>query len=163
MFEEGGVAKSPFHGGFGLIAAGGIPKASFNDFRLLHQLGDRRLAVSSNSALATRRADGTLAIAVWNYAPPGPGGATKTYELEFRNLPGGSQRARVWLVDRDHGSALTAWKAMGKPRFPSFEQTKILLRAAELPPPRVEMLAPADARLTLQLRPHALALVEVTR
>ena len=26
VFEEGGIAKSPFHGGFGLIAAGGIPR-----------------------------------------------------------------------------------------------------------------------------------------
>jgi hypothetical protein len=34
VFEEGGVARSPFRGGFGLIATGDIPKASFNDFRL---------------------------------------------------------------------------------------------------------------------------------
>ena len=162
VFEEGGIAKSPFHGGFGLIAAGDIPKASFNDFRLLHQLGDQRLAVSSDSALVTRRGDGTLAIAVWNYAPPGPGGETRTYQLAFRNLPG-AHRASIWLVDRDHGSALTAWRAMGEPRFPSFEQHRILLRAAALPGPRIETLAPGKPRLTLQLRPHALALVELAR
>jgi xylan 1,4-beta-xylosidase len=160
VFEEGGVAKSPFHGGFGLIAAGDIPKASFNDFKLLHMLGDERLAASSDAALVTRRADGTLAIAVWNYAPPGPGGETRTYQLAFHNLPG-AHRAYVWLVDGDHGSALTAWKAMGEPRFPSFEQRRELLRAAELPAPRIETLASANPRLTLQLRPHALALVEL--
>jgi xylan 1,4-beta-xylosidase len=160
VFEEGGVAKSPFHGGFGLIAAGNIPKASFNDFRLLHELGDQRLAVSSDSALVTRRGDGTLAIAVWNYAPPGPGGETRTYQLAFRNLPG-AHRAYIRLVDRDHGSALTAWRAMGEPRFPSFEQHRILLQAAALPGPRIETLAPGKRSLTLQLRPHALALVEL--
>jgi xylan 1,4-beta-xylosidase len=161
VFEEGGVVKSPFHGGFGLIAAGGIPKASFNDFALLHELGDQRLKVSSDSALVTRRADGTLAIAVWNYAPPGPGGETRTYQLEFRNVPG-EHRASIWLVDRDHGSALMAWKAMGEPRFPSLAQHRILLQAAALPPPRIETVAPADPRLTLRLRPHALALVELS-
>jgi xylan 1,4-beta-xylosidase len=160
VFEEGGVAKSPFHGGFGLIAAGDIPKASLNDFRLLHELGVERLAVSSDSALVTRRADGALAIAVWNYAPPGPGGETRAYQLVFRNVPG-AHRAYVWLVDRDHGSALTAWRALGEPRFPSFEQHRILLHAAALPGPRIETLAPGNARLTLQLRPHALALVEL--
>ena len=160
VFEEGGVARSPFHGGFGLIAAGGIPKASFNDFRLLHRLGDQRLAASSDSALVTRRADGTLAIAVWNYAAPGPGGATRTYRLEFRNVPG-AHRAYIWLVDRAHGSALTAWKAMGEPRFPTFEQRRILLQAAELPGPSIQTLASSDPRLTLQLRPHALALIEL--
>lgn len=162
VFEEGGVAKSPFHGGFGLIAAGGIPKASFNDFRLLHMLGDERLAESSDSALVTRRADGTLAVAVWNYAPPGPGGAMRTYQLEFRHVQG-AHHARMWLVDRDHGSALTAWKAMGEPRFPTFEQRRVLLHAAELPAPHVAALVPGDPRLTLRLRPHALALVELTR
>jgi xylan 1,4-beta-xylosidase len=160
VFEEGGVAKSPFHGGFGLIAAGDIPKASFNDFRLLHELGGQRLAVSSDSALVTRRADGMLAIAVWNYAPPGPGGEMRTYQLAFRNVSG-AHRAYIWLVDRDHGSALTAWRAMGEPRFPSFEQHRILLQAAELPNPRIETLPPGNPQLTLQLRPHALALVEL--
>ncbi len=162
VFEEGGVAKSPFHGGFGLIAAGDIPKASFNDFRLLHELGDQRLAASSDSVLVTRRSDGTLAIAVWNYAPPGPGGETRAYQLAFRNLPG-AHRASIWLVDRDHGSALTAWRAMGEPRFPSVEQHRLLLQAAALPAPRIETLAPGKPRLTLQLRPHALALVELAR
>ncbi len=163
VFEEGGVAKSPFHGGFGLIAAGGIPKASFNDLRLLHMLGDERLADSSDSALVTRRADGTLAVAVWNYAPPGPtGGATRTYQLAFRNAPG-ARRAYIWLVDRDHGSALTAWKAMGEPRFPTFAQRRILLQAAALSAARIETLAPANPRLMLRLRPHALALIELVR
>ncbi|MFZ0553546.1 MAG: hypothetical protein WAU49_02230 [Steroidobacteraceae bacterium] len=160
VFEEGGVAKSPFHGGFGLIAAGDIPKASFNDLKLLHRLGNQRLTVSSDSALVTRRADGTLVIAVWNYAPPGPGGQMKTYQLAFRNLPD-APRAYIWLVDRDHGSALTAWRAMGEPRFPNLKQQRLLLRAAELPGPRIERLAPGNPRLTLQLRPHALALVEL--
>ncbi|EQD32410.1 glycoside hydrolase family 39, partial [mine drainage metagenome] len=44
VFEEQGVISTPFHGGFGLIAVGDIPKASFNDFTLLHWLGDLRLA-----------------------------------------------------------------------------------------------------------------------
>jgi xylan 1,4-beta-xylosidase len=75
----------------------------------------------------------------------------------------GAHRARIWLVDRDHGSALTAWQAMGEPRFPSFEQQRALLRAAALPAPRMAALAPANSRLTLQLRPHALALIELIR
>jgi xylan 1,4-beta-xylosidase len=162
VFEEGGVARSPFHGGFGLIAAGDIPKASFNDFGLLHQLGEQRLAVSSDSTLVTRRPDGTLAIAIWNYASPGSGGATRTYQLAFRNLPR-VRRAFIWLVDRDHGSALATWEAMGEPRFPTLEQHRILLQAAELPGPRIEPLSSTKPQLTLQLRPHALALVELAQ
>ena len=103
-----------------------------------------------------------LAIAVWNYAPPGPGGTSRAYQLSFRNVPA-AHRAYIWVVDRDHGSALAAWEAMGEPRFPSLRQQKTLLQAATLPGPRVEALAPADPTLTLQLRSHALALVELAR
>ena len=162
VFEEQGVIRTPFHGGFGLIAVGGIPKASFNDFKLLHKLGTQRLAESSHSALVTRRRDGMLAIAVWNYAPPGPGGATRTYSLDFRNVPG-ARRAYVWLVDRNHGSPLATWQAMGSPKYPSFQQRRILLAAARLPPPRIEALKGASPHLRLRLRPHALALVELAR
>lgn len=34
VFEEQGVVKTPFDGGFGLLAAGGIPKPAFNAFKL---------------------------------------------------------------------------------------------------------------------------------
>ena len=40
VFEEQGVVKTPFYGGFGLLAEDNIPKAAFNDFALLHRLGD---------------------------------------------------------------------------------------------------------------------------
>ena len=162
VFEESGVPESPFAGGFGLIAVGGIPKAALNDFRLLHRLGTRRLSVASDSALVTRRADGTLAIAVWNYAPPGPKGSTKTYALSLRHIAG-AKRAQIWIVDRDHGSAWPVWKALGAPRFPSPAQHRALMRAARLAAPTVEPLAGTAPQLTLRLRPHALALVELVR
>ena len=62
VFEEQGVVKNPFYGGFGLIAAGGIPKPAFNAFKLLHRLGQQRIDLNSNSALLTRRQDGTLVL-----------------------------------------------------------------------------------------------------
>ena len=80
------MVKCPFYGGFGLMAAGGIAKAAFNDFRLLHLLGTERILIDSPSALVTRRPDGSLAVAVWNYAPPGERGASKTVELAFFHL-----------------------------------------------------------------------------
>ena len=54
VFEEQGVVRTPFYGGFGLMAADSIPKPTFNIFALLHQLGDRRLKLDSDSALATK-------------------------------------------------------------------------------------------------------------
>ncbi len=71
VFEEQGVVKKPFYGGYGLIAVGGIPKAAFNAFALLHRLGDQRLSPELKDALVTQRADGKLVIAVWNYCRAG--------------------------------------------------------------------------------------------
>ncbi len=78
VFEEQGVVKTPFYGGFGLIAEDSIPKPALNAFAMLHELGDRRIKVDSDSAIATRRSDGTIVIALWNYAPPFGTGPTYT-------------------------------------------------------------------------------------
>src|SRR6267378_2300867 len=84
VFEEQGVVKQPFYGGFGLLAEDGIPKPAYAAFRLLHALGDERIATGSDTALVTRKKDGSLAIAVWNYAPLGEAGALKTVTLRFK-------------------------------------------------------------------------------
>src|SRR3989442_5172467 len=85
VFEEQGVVKTPFYGGYGLIAANGIPKPAFNAFTLLHQLGDQRIELDSDSALLTRRKDRSLVLALWTYAPPEKPGAPKPVELQFQD------------------------------------------------------------------------------
>ena len=161
VFEEQGVVKRPFYGGFGLMAVGHIPKAAYDDFGLLHQLGTQRINVDSDSTLATLRPDGTLAVAVWNYAPPGNGGAPKHVTLSLRGLAGANE-ARIQMVDRDHGNALAAWEKMGKPDFPSREQQQKLRRAAELGPPEIRQLTgTSPATLTLTVPPQGLALIEI--
>jgi xylan 1,4-beta-xylosidase len=161
VFEEQGVVKRPFYGGFGLMAAGDIPKAVYNDFKLLHELGDERIRVDSDSALATRRPDGTIAIAVWNYAPPGNGGTLKQVTLVLKGIaPTGETRVEV--VDRQHGSALAEWEAMGKPDYPSRQEQEDLRRAAELGAPEIRPLNGSNpATVTLTLEPQSLVLVEI--
>ncbi len=163
VFEEQGVVKRPFYGGYGLMAVGNIPKAAFNDFVLLHRLGTERLAMDSDSALATRRPDGSLAIAVWNYAPPGETGPSKEVTLIIKDLAG-PRVARITQVDPDHGSALKAWEAMGKPDFPTRQQQEQLRRAGELPPAKdVALEGAGSRRLTLRIASHGLALIEIAK
>ena len=56
VFEEQGVVKQPFYGGYGLIAEDGLPKPAFNALSCLHRLGEQRIALDSKSALVTRTA-----------------------------------------------------------------------------------------------------------
>ncbi|HUC54372.1 MAG TPA: hypothetical protein VMR90_10015, partial [Candidatus Cybelea sp.] len=158
VFEEQGVVKTPFYGGFGLLAERGVPKAAFNDFALLHQLGDARLEVNSDSALVTRRKDGSLAIAAWNLFLPEETGSPKTLTFHFKNL-GSASSVRITIVDVEHGSPLPAWNKMGRPAFPTLAEIEALRKAAALPAAQVQ--TPQNGSLTLTLEPHALALIEL--
>ncbi len=160
VFEEQGVKHTPFYGGFGLMAEGHIPKAAFNAFRLLHELGTRRLPVASDAALATLDADGNAAIAVWNYAPARGGGAPRRFELRFPGLQH-ARRAYIQVLDATHGNALAAWRAMGSPAFPTRAQTRSLRRAARLGVPRLAGVAPEHPSLKLSLPPYGLALIRL--
>jgi xylan 1,4-beta-xylosidase len=157
VFDEGGPVKTPFYGGFGLIAAGNIPKPAFNAFRLLHQLGEERIELNSESALLTRRKDGTLVLAVWNYASPEKEGAAKTVTLKFKRT--NAREASVSVVDPQHGDVRPAYQAMGSPRYPTAAQAQELRKAAELAAP--ENRALNNGELTLTLPSYALALVTV--
>ena len=158
VFEEQGVVKQPFYGGFGLIAEDGLPKPSFNAFKLLHRLGDRRLAEASDSALVTRRADGRLVIAIWNESLPDQAGESKTVILHIKGLNGRHQAA-VYHVDATHGSLMSAYASMGKPIYPTQKQIVQLRRAAEMPPPESQAFNHGEIKLILP--PKGLALLEL--
>ena len=169
VFEEQGVFKTPFYGGFGLMAPDNIPKPAYNAFAMLHELGDQRLAVTSDSALATRTADGSLAIAVWNYAPPYGEGAgytpppvtpspAKHITLHLTGVPAGAA-VNVERLDVDHGNVVKAFDAMGRPAAPSRGQIAAL-RAAGKPAP-AEQLRLHDGAVTLDIPPQGLVLLKL--
>jgi xylan 1,4-beta-xylosidase len=157
VFEEQGVVKTPFYGGFGLIAVDDIPKPAFAAFQLLHQLGDQRIAVDSDSALLTKRKDGTLVLAVWNYAPPGQGGSSKTVTLELKGTK--ARQTVISRVDHEHGDVRPLYERMGSPRYPTSKQIQELRHASELPAPEVRALK--NGTFTLTLPPQGLAVIEL--
>jgi xylan 1,4-beta-xylosidase len=157
VFEEQGVVKQPFYGGYGLIAEDGLPKPAFNAFKLLHRLGAERLANDSPSVLVTRKADGRLAIAVWNLNLPEETGQAKTITLNFKGAAS-ARSALVSRVDSTHGSPLRAYEGMGSPANPTVSQIAALRRSAELTAPKHESIT--NGRLTLALPPQSLALIE---
>jgi xylan 1,4-beta-xylosidase len=157
VFEEQGVVKKPFYGGYGLIAEDGLPKPSFNAFKLLHRLGVQRLPTDSQSALVTRRSDGTLVMAVWNLFLPEEKGNAKTVTIRFTGKSA-QYRAVIYRLDSAHGSLQPAYDAMGKPIYPTQKQITELRHAAELPEPETKVLQDGELKLTLPAQ--ALALIE---
>jgi xylan 1,4-beta-xylosidase len=152
VFEEQGVVKTPFYGGFGLIAERGIPKPAFRVFELLHRLGGQRLD-SPPGTLLTKGPDGRFVLALWDYADPGQAGAPRSVRLQFTH--GRVAKYRLQAVDDTH-SALAAWNGMGKPESPTPEQITRLVAAAQLAPAQEHAVSEV-----IQLASHELALVEL--
>ncbi len=172
VFEEQGVVRSPFYGGFGLVAADNIPKPSLNVFRILHKLGTERLPLSSDSALATLTPDGKLVLALWNYAPPtgtgptytaptGPAGPPRIFDLHLDHIPANAA-VELWRVDPDHGNVLRAFDAMGRPPGDLTAAQVTQLRAAgAMAPMEPEHLAKGNLRITVPA--HGLAVLVISR
>ncbi|HVP55700.1 MAG TPA: glycosyl hydrolase family 39 [Candidatus Eisenbacteria bacterium] len=160
VFEEGGVPADPFHGGFGLIAVGGIKKPSYYGFSLLHQLGTERLSNAGSDVLVTRRADGTLMVALWNLVEPEETGAPKRVQVEFHNTnPSGT--VLISRADETHGNTLAAYRSMGSPGYPTQAQVEQINREGELPPPQATALK--NGKIELEIPANGLALVELPK
>jgi xylan 1,4-beta-xylosidase len=171
VFEEQGVVRSPFYGGFGVIAADHIPKPSINIFRILHKLGTQRLPVSSDSALATQTPSG-LVIALWNYAPPtgtgptytmptGPAGPSKTFEINVAHVPLNAS-VQIFRVDENHGNVVKAFDAMGNPPGDLTQAQIATLRSAgEMAPPEYRRLT--EGKLQVTIPAYGLAVILISK
>ena len=168
VFEEGGVIRTPFYGGFGLIAEDDIPKAAFNDFSLLHKLGDVRLDPAAGSALITRTQGGDLAIALWNYTRPDGTGARytpppatrslRTFNISIHGISS-SATGKLWRVDDRHGNVLQAYDAMGRPAWPTPAQITMLRKAGQMSAP--EGITLNQGRIQVRVPQHGLVLLQI--
>lgn len=160
VFEENGVTREPLDGGFGLIAAGRIKKPSFYDFALLHKLGDERLANPAENVLVTRRKDGALVVAAWNLIDMDKTATGTPLKLRL-SFTGVSPAASISIerVDDTHGNPMTAYKAMGSPRYPTQAQISALNSSSRLGEPESRKLD--HGALELMLPVNGLAVIEV--
>jgi xylan 1,4-beta-xylosidase len=143
VFEEKGAGDTIFHGGFGLINYQGIAKPSFHAYRMLHALGDEIL-YQDESSIVTRDSKTRKITALLYHYPSELKTAIqssvdvdsisdKTLEigtpcqisLKLSGLPM-LAAFQIETLDKEHGCALAAWKAMGSPEPPTRRQTEKL-------------------------------------
>lgn len=128
IFEEQGVPFTPFHGGFGLVANGGIPKPTFWIFKFYKDLcGECVLKTGDLVVLGTKNG-GYQGIA-WNAANKRTG-----RELELiLDFPADGNREYLLIVktvDEDTCNPLCLWHNMGEPSSLNEKQKKLLKDAA---------------------------------
>jgi xylan 1,4-beta-xylosidase len=160
VFEEQGVVKTPFYGGYGLIAERGIPKPAFRAFAMLHSLGKERLRNEAADALVTRGADGSLAIALWNAVEPGQNASPRHFHLKITSFDGAGT-ATIDRVDEIHGDTYRAWQGMGSPRYPTRAQVESLQAAAVAGP--AETVRWAGETIDVDVPQSGLAIVRVSQ
>jgi xylan 1,4-beta-xylosidase len=134
IFEEHGVPFTPFHGGFGLVANGCIPKPTFWTFRFFKELQGTCVHKSDN-AVVVRKDDGSYCGVVWNCPMDEPKEELELiFKLPFTECGKGEEACHYVLlekiVDEETCNPRKIWHDLGEPSSLSKEQKKLLQQSA---------------------------------
>ena len=149
----------PWFAGYRQLATNGVDLPVMNVFRLFAKMGTQRVSASSSAeatlddmiqqgvrgapdvgVLATRTADGKLAILSWHYHDDDVAAPDAAVSLSLKGLgKNASAKVTQWRVDARHANAFSAWQAMGTPQSPDQKQYQTLQTASVMAP---EVLAP---------------------
>ena len=144
VFEEGGVPVRPFHGGFGLEAAGCIAKPTLWSFAFFAGL-DGKCVYRDEHAVLTLREDGAYEGVAWNLAKDGD------TRLVWTVPASGKTAALVTETVADGvGDPLKIWHDLGEPACLDRE-TERILRAAAAPRTDTAPLSAENGSLTAEL------------
>ncbi len=128
IFEEQGVPFTPFHGGFGLVANGCIPKPTFWTFQFYKELSGECIHKSEDMIVLHKKNGGYQGIA-WNAGRERCG-----RELEFAlSFPAQESQEYALItktVDEDTCNPLRLWHDMGEPSSLNARQAKLLRECA---------------------------------
>lgn len=144
VFEEQGVPFTPFHGGFGLVANGCIPKPTFWTFAFFKKLKEKpgHCIYRDDNAVVMCLEDGTYRGVVWNMTN-NRAGYDFLMTLETEENAEGCLLTRT--VDESRCNPLKVWHDLGEPANPTAEETE-LLRAAALPFTETVRVVPRNGR-----------------
>lgn len=165
VFEEQGVPYTPFHGGFGLVANGCIPKPTFWTFQFFKQLQGTCVHRSEDSILV-RKEDGTYCGVAWNRSMERTG---KELSIQFR-IPVTSQEKNESVeyvlvtktVDETTCNPLKLWHDLGEPASLSKVEKELIVQGSR---PFVQtnrfQTKENQIEVSLELAEHAVIYFEV--
>ena len=124
VFEEQGIPFTPFHGGFGLMANGCIPKPTLWAFSFFASLSGQ-CVYRDDHLLLLRTKEGYEGV-LWQICPDTP------EDLEVvLTLPMEGDCALISeLVDGKHGNPLSLWLDLGQQPNPSRQEIRLLQASA---------------------------------
>jgi xylan 1,4-beta-xylosidase len=177
--EEMAASPQLFHGGLGLIAQYGIPKAGMLAYELLAMLGDRLVSRGDRYIVTAGR--GGYQILAFNYCHFDDlyalgdisfidhlnryngfkGNKTVKLEIELKGIPSGKYKQVTRAISRKHGSSYDRWVEMGAPDPISAEDVEDLIASAR--PYKFIRHVEVENGLTCVtiLEPHGVELIEL--
>lgn len=147
IFEEHGVAFTPFSGCFGLVANGMIRKPTFWAFSFYNRLKGSGIARTDDFIL-TKDIEGTVYGIAWNPVEH----IKKRSELKIIiDLPmdSGKYVLITSLVDESACNPLKTWLDLGSPSNPSREQLE-LIRSCSLPQTSTRRIDVSDISTSIE-------------
>jgi xylan 1,4-beta-xylosidase len=138
IFDEGGIPHTPFSTRYGLMNIYGIPKASFNAFRLMRKMEGNILNVTSDKplpngkGLLVTRELGITRVLLWNQN-------FVEEKVHFNwdgsiSIPADTNRIMNAInisVGVGNGSPWESWQKMGRPDNPTPSQVEYLKNQSE--------------------------------
>jgi len=126
VFEEQGVPPRPFHGGFGMIAGGLIPKPTMWTFAFFSRLKGAPV-YRDEHAVIVKNPDGTYEGVLWNLCRDG----AKPLEIDVELPQAGRRTLLSRTVDEEGCNPLRVWHEMGEPGSLTRDQLAFLREAAQ--------------------------------
>lgn len=158
IFEELGVASTPFHGGFGLMNMQGIKKPTYFAYKFLNELGSNELKNSDRDSWICSNKDGDIEALFWNltmldqkkvpnqifYKQELPPTQSFQTQLHIINLPTGTYVKELYRIGYKQNDAYTAYLNMGSPEQLTLTQVKTLKELSNGAPVSKETISIAN-------------------
>lgn len=164
IFEEKGVPFTPFHGGFGLVANGCIPKPTFWTFAFFKELMGECVECSDDLTMV-KCADGTYRGVAYNWCEAGEKDLTVSIQIaaDSFDTEGSAYCLTTKTISEDFGNPLKIWHEMGEPSSLSENELKLLKTAAVPYIQTKKIEAAADVSFELELKKDSVIYFEIKK
>lgn len=161
VFEEMGVAFTPFSGGFGLVANGLIKKPTYWTFAFYKKLKGRCI-LRSEEAIVTVEENGEIRGLLWNLDKYNEKKDGKV-SIKINEVSNGEYFMLEKKVNETNANPLKTWHEMGEPANPTTEQLEIMRKVAEPGISTKNITATDKLELEFELKPNELRYFEIKK
>ena len=161
VFEEMGVAYTPFSGGFGLVANGLIRKPTYWTFAFYKKL-EGRCIMKNDDGLVVVTKDGDIRGLFWNVDKYNENKSVN-FSLAVDGVDKGEYFTIEKYVNEEVGNPLKVWHEMGEPAGPTKEQNDFL-RSIDRPAVKTSnIFSDGILEIDMQLEPNEIRYIEVKK